>query len=153
MVCPITLNTTQGPMFYYNLDGNVGPKSPNKADDVQFVQMAYFVMAQDRSFPQAEREIFAKVVPGSSYSGSPTDPLTLAINAHEVSRGGTRDGHVSVARGSGFYDPKHSYMVLGLNNKLRASMPNDWPRLDKHPKCPPALRAAILKICINQGVG
>jgi hypothetical protein len=139
-----------GHQVYFNLDGNVGPRCPNRPDDVQLVQLGYFAVLRDPSnsavLTPALRGVFDKIIPGAPYSGAADDPLSAAIRAHEASRGGTADGHVSVIRNPGKYDGKHTYITIALNNAIRDTMPDDFPRIDKHPRCPPLLRAAVLKI-------
>ena len=152
MVSPIIINGSAGPRFFFNLDGNVGPNSPNRPDDVQFVQLGYLAASRNPKVKatQAARELFAKVVPGTPYNGAPNDPLTLAISAHEAGRGGPRDGHVSVVRGgTGSYDGTHSYIVISLNNNLIDTMLDDFPRIDKNAQCPAELRLRVRKILLG----
>ena len=154
MVCPIVLKGPAGPQIYFNLGGSVGPSCPNVADDVQLVQLGYYAMLRNplSQPPDALRQALAKIVPGAEYRGAPNDPLTLAIAAHEAFRGGPRDGHVSVARGAENYDAGHKFIIVILNNCLNATMRHDFPRLDKHPLCPGALRVSVLKMLLG-GVG
>jgi hypothetical protein len=151
MVSPIILSGSTGPRFFFNLDGNVGPKCPNRPDDVQLVQLGYVAYAKNSKaqLTQAQRALFAKVVPGSPYTGAASDPLTLAINEHEVLRGGPRDGHVSVARSPGTYDATHTYIVIALNNNLRDTMLNDFPRIDKNAQCPGGLQVKVRNIVVG----
>ncbi len=137
-------------LFFWNIDANVGIGSPNRADDVQLVQLGYHCMSvgSDPHVTPQLRTIFAAVVPGAPYSGSPSDPLSVAILAHQRARGGTQDGHVSViTSASGAYNSTNTFMLTALDVQIRRQMPNDYPRLDKHPKCPPALRSAVVKAC------
>ena len=153
MVSPLVLTEPgKGPRFLFNIGANVGPGCPNDQADVQFVQLGYYAMLRDPKnssvLTAAERSAFAKVVPGAMYSGAAQDPLTLAILAHEKSRGGAQDGHVSVARGGGQYG-QHAFIVIKLNLSLIDTMRGDYPRLDKHPKCPSALRSSILRMLVG----
>src|SRR5512140_1878201 len=151
MVSPIILSGSAGPRFFFNLDGNVGPNSPNRADDVQLVQLGYVALSKNPKvqMTQAQRQLFAKVVPGAPYTGAANDPLTLAINEHEVLRGGPRDGHVTVARSPGMYDATHTFIVVALNNNLRDTMLNDFPRIDKNPQCPGVLQVKVRNIAVG----
>jgi hypothetical protein len=155
MVKPLILNGQFGPKVFINLSANVGPQSPNKPDDVQFVQLGYLSMSQSPllrgRLSQAEREAFGKIKPGAFYSGASDDPLTVAIRAHEAGRGGTQDGHVSVATGS-TYDGTHSFIIVPLNNAIRDMMVRDFPRVDKHPQCPAALKVSTMLMMLG-GVG
>jgi hypothetical protein len=150
MVSPLILAGSKGPRFLFNIGANVGPRCPNRQDDVEFVQLGYFAMVRDPNnksrLNATERLAFSKIVPGAAYSGAPQDPLTLAISAHEASRGGAQDGHVSVARSPGTYDSKHAFIVVALNLSLLDTLKGEYPRLDKHPKCPGILRSSILRI-------
>lgn len=142
MVQPYVLNNR----FFFNIDANVGLNSPNKEEDVQLVQMGYFAASTNPETPADLKPIYAKVTPGAAYKGDANDPLTVAIIAHQKSRGGTQDGHVSVIRGV-TYDGAHTYMLTALNNNLIDLQPADFPRLDKHAKCPQVLRAAVKRCC------
>jgi hypothetical protein len=139
-----------GPRFLFNLNANVGPSCANRQDDVEFVQLGYYAMVRDPKnaslLRPTERSALEKVIPGSAYTGGPAEPLTLAIRAHEASRGGTQDGHVSVARTPGAYDSKHAFIVVALNLAILDTLKGEYPRIDKHPRCPGVLRGAILKI-------
>lgn len=139
-------------LFFWNIDANVGIGSPNRPDDVQLVQLGYHCMSKGsdpRITPQL-KVIFAAVVPGAPYGGSLQDPLSIAIRAHERSRGGTQDGHVSVIKSAtGSYSASSTYMLTALDVQIRQQIPNDYPRLDKHPMCPPALRSAVVKACMG----
>ena len=150
MVCPTLIDGKRGRRFFFNLDGNVGLKSPNRIDDVQLVQFGYFAMSKaPTTHPQA-KAVYAMVVPGAPYSGAADDPLTIAIQTHQRSRGGALDGHVSPFRagtGGGRYDGVHVYIAIPLIWNVYDLLVNDWPRIDKHPRCPPALKAAIFAMC------
>jgi hypothetical protein len=132
--------------FFFNISGNVGPNCPNKPEDVQLVQFAYFAMAQNK-LPEIPPDLMAAagaVVPGAPYSGSPNDPLTIAIRADERARGGTQDGHISVVRGNlQTYSADNFYLLVRLVNHIRKLLGKDFPRIDKHPKCPPQLAASV----------
>jgi hypothetical protein len=153
MVSPLILTEPgKGPRFLFNIGGNVGPGCPNEQSDVQFVQLGYYAMVRDPKnsslLTAEERTALGKIVPGAAYSGAPQDPLTLAIKAHERSRGGTQDGHVSVVRSGGTYG-KHTYIVVALNLSLVDTLKGDYPRLDKHPRCPVFLGSRIQKILVG----
>lgn len=153
MVSPLLLTEPgKGQRFLFNIGANVGPGCPNDQADVQFVQLGYYAMLRDPKnssvLSAAERSALAKIVPGVTYSGTAQDPLTVAIMAHEKSRGGAQDGHVSVIRNGGGYG-RHAFIAVILNLCLIDTMKGDYPRLDKHPKCPSVLRSNILKILVG----
>ena len=133
--------------FFFNLDGNVGVNSPNKKDDVELVQFGYFAMAKVPGTSPALRTVFAAVKPGATYTGAANDPLTQAILAHQKDRGGTQDGHISVINNPAVVysasDGPHVFMLVRLVNNIFDFMPNDFPRLDKHPNCPAELKRAV----------
>ena len=134
--------------FFWNLSANVGVGSSNNPDDVELVQLGYLCMSSETRFDAALRAVYARVVPGAPYSGAESDPLTIAIRAHEKDRGGTQDGHVSVVRNlsSLRYDDRHSWMLIPLNNQIRRVLVGQFPRLDKHPRCPARLRGIVAKV-------
>ena len=148
MVAPVISGSQK--MIFWNLNGNVGPGSPNHADDVQLVQLGYHCAATDTNFPGDVRAAFAAVVPGAPYSGGASELLTIAIRLHQKDRGGIQDGHVSPLRpGTGMYDGRHSFMLIALNNQIKDRIPNAFPRIDLHPRCPALLKAVILRSCIG----
>ncbi|MEO2091651.1 MAG: hypothetical protein ABGY75_19520 [Gemmataceae bacterium] len=138
--------------FFFNLSANVGVNSPNKKDDVELVQFAYFAMSKVPGTSPALRPVFAAVKPGAAYSGAANDPLTQAIIAHQRDRGGTQDGHVSVINNPAVQysaaDGPHVFMLVRLVNNIFDFMPDDYPRLDKHPSCPAELKRAVRAILL-----
>jgi hypothetical protein len=39
----------------------------------------------------------------------------------------------------------YNWIISALSNNISNYLPSMWPQIDKHTKCPPALKAAILK--------
>jgi hypothetical protein len=129
-------------IFLWNVDAHVGQGCPNKVDDVQLVQLGYFCLAKDQAAgvsPQ-DRITLSKVVPGAAYNGSASDPLTVAIKLHQKLRGGVQDGKVSPVQPSISYN----WMLITLDASMQRTLGQYWPRLDLHPNCPAALRAAVI---------
>ena len=139
--------------FLWNIDGNVGVSSPNKKEDVELVQFGYFAMSQVLKSNAKVKAIAAAVVPGAGYSGAANDPLTLAILAHQQARGGTQDKHVSPVHGAvesyNAPDGPHTFMLTALMNNMSVLMPDDFPRIDKHPRCPAELKKVIRKLMVG----
>jgi hypothetical protein len=133
-------------LFFWNIEANVGPGCPNLSEDVHLVQLAYACGALALSVPYSDSRVYLRVVPGASYDGAPNDPLSIAIRTHQQRRGGTQDGHVSPIAPSGTYDGKHTFMLISLNNFIRAAITNrNWPRIDQHPSCTALLRSAVFR--------
>ena len=134
----------------FTVSDRVGPRCKNSDEDVELVQFGYFAAASNVQTKPALRPIFADVEPGAKYVGALDDPLTIAIVAHQRDRGGTQDGVISVAStaneryrvGGGFV----TFQVIALTNNLFDLAPLDYPRLDKHPSCPPKLKAAVIRL-------
>jgi hypothetical protein len=138
--------------FFWNVDAHVGPGCPNKAEDVQLVQFGYFCMGKSPQglaaggYTPQEQAVIKSIAPGETYSGSPTDKLSLAIKAQQRIRGGTQDGRVSpIQNVSGSYSGSLSWMIVALDNNIRDVNPNLWPVLHRMPNCPPALAAASVR--------
>ncbi len=144
---PFIVTGNKGKRFFWNIDANVGLNSPNKREDVQLIQFGYFALAQRTNISAAEKAAYSAVVPGAPYSGAAADPLTIAIRTHQAVIGGTQDGHVSVIQSGtvGTYDGQHGFMLIRLVNNIMDLTANDFPRIDKHPRCPPLVRAAVLR--------
>ena len=136
-----------GNLLFFNLDGNVGLNSPNKRDDVDLVQFGFFAKSKSSQTPEDLRPIFAKVQPGSSYSGQQNDPLTEAILAHQRKVGGVQDGHVSkinnAAVGYDFRSRFLPFVLVPLVNAIFDLNPNQYPRIDLNPSCPSVLREVV----------
>jgi hypothetical protein len=131
--------------FYWNIDANVGIGCPNKAEDVHLVQLAFHCRANNPklSANKEEQAIFSAVIPGAPYSGSPMDPLSIAIKFAQKQRGGVQDGRVSKMKPEGMYSPGVTWMLVGLNNNMVDILGGMWPFLDRHPKCTPALKELV----------
>ncbi|HOB02173.1 MAG TPA: hypothetical protein PLJ16_03130 [Casimicrobium huifangae] len=145
MAVPVVVRN--GTLFFWNLSANVGRTSPNRPDDVQLVQLGYACAAKDPAVDAKMRPIFAAVVPGAPYTGLPNDPLTIAIIADQKDRrGSTQDGHISVLTNfaGGTYGQDHPFIIVGLNFSIRGALPETFPRIDKHPLCPPQLKAVSI---------
>lgn len=134
-------------VFAWNIDASVGINSPNRRADVELVQFGYFALSRG---PKANPTVkaFAKdVIPGAPYSGAENDPLTLAILEHQIQRGGTKDGHVSPVTGTtgqySTFDGPHTFQLMVLVNNMRDLLGRDFPRIDKHERCPQVLREAV----------
>ncbi|MCC6536117.1 MAG: hypothetical protein IT162_01105 [Bryobacterales bacterium] len=141
--------------YCWNVDSNVGPGQPNKPEDVQLVQFAYACLAVNNKNPVKDAKLRAAasaVVPGAAYSGSPSDPLSVAIREHQRVRGGTQDGVVSsIKNTSGFYSASTSWMLCPLNGHISDALGVQWPHIDKHSKCPAQLKAASLRVLAPAG--
>ena len=135
---------------FWNISANVGLASPNRADDVQLVQFGYYAtLINPKSGINAEqREAYGKIVLGQPCNGSASDPLVAAIQAHQKTRGGAQDGHVSPIMGGSSYDGgKHTFIMIALNNNMSDVMPDTFPRVDRHSKCPALVAAFIQASC------
>lgn len=133
--------------FFWNVDSHVGQGCPNKPDDVQLVQFGYYCMARNpaANLTPQEKAAYKTIVPGAPYSGAANDPLTIAIKAHQASRGGTQDGRVSpIQNASGSYGEK-AWMIVPLVNNIKDVNRQVWPNIQKAHKCPSGLAAVAEK--------
>ncbi|MDR6873384.1 hypothetical protein J2Y55_004408 [Bosea sp. BE125] len=134
----------------WNISANVGLASPNQADDVQLVQFGYYatLINPNTKLTAEQQDLYSKIVLGQPCNGTASDPLVAAIRAHQKVRGGPQDGHVSPIKGGTSYDGgKHTFMMLALNNNMSDVAPDVFPRIDKHPKCPPLVAAFVKRAC------
>ena len=134
----------------WNIDAQVGLNSPNKAADVELVQLAYVMMSRNGkvNLAQDQRNLISQLKVGDRCAGTPDDLLVRIIRNHQRVRGGTQDGKVSpITTTTGIYLEKgsHVYMLVILNNNLLDGMPFLYPRVDQHPDCPINLKKAILE--------
>jgi hypothetical protein len=141
-------NDPDYPLFF-NLTGPVGKGYQNaRADDVLLVQYAIIVGAQTSAI-DALRPSWSKV----TATGTTDNALLAAIMDLQVYRrkkfggGFEDDGIVSVVRTrSGTYAKSTAYTLFTMNMALQHANPSLWPRLDKDPRCPVALRPVIRKL-------
>jgi len=143
MVSIFVAKTASGPRFFWNIDANVGEKSANRREDVQLVQFGVYCMQFHRDANAEEKKAYEIVVPGMLYQGQKDDPLSLAIRTFGKVRGGPGDGHVSAIKGTGLLSPSLAFMMVGLSNAMSSLMPEDYPRIDKHPRCPLSLGEVV----------
>jgi hypothetical protein len=139
-----------GGKFAWSVSSHVGPSCPNTSEDVQLVQFGYYCAARTTigvaKLTPEEKAIMSSVVPGAPYFGSPSDPLTLSIKAHQRVHGGTQDGRISpIAGDSGWYGTG-AYLMVSLSGRMMEIYPQIYPRLDKFPNCPIAVAALCRKI-------
>jgi hypothetical protein len=136
--------------FAWSVSSHVGPNCPNMPEDVQLVQFGYYCAARTPTgtakFTPEERAILNSVVPGAPYTGGPTDPLTLAIKAHQRIHGGTQDGRISPLAGQSGWYGGGTYLMIALTGRMMEFRPEIYPRLDKYPSCPPALMSLCRKM-------
>ena len=148
----IAVFDTASQLFRWNLSANVGRGQPNLIADVELVRLGYVAVRDNTKFPaKAElREPLSKLQPFGPYGPD----LQAVIEAHQKVRGGTQDGYVSVAKISAtstnrdFYDGSHAWIIIILDNNLRDLPGDQYPRIDKHPKCGPELKKKVLKTFI-----
>jgi hypothetical protein len=138
--------------FFLNLSANVGRGQANNPEDVQIVQFGYYCITRDHNAlmtPQG-RAIFSAVQPGAPFRDVPEDPLSQAIVAHQQYKGGTQDGYISVIPNAqmqyGTGDAKNYRMWAYLLGSIHHVNKDTFPRLDRHPNCPPLVRAAMHRI-------
>jgi len=131
--------------FYWNIEAKVGPGCPNKTEDYQLVQLAFYCNATNPLAPPKpeNKPIYDAVVPGAVYTGNPSDPLSIAIKTKQKDHGGVQDGVVSLIHAGGTYAPGTPYVLVTLNNNIIDVLGDDWPWINRHPKCPAALKAAV----------
>lgn len=144
MVKPFLVPRGDGrPRLSWNLDANVGLNSPNRQDDVELVQLGYLAMAANPASGIAPelRTMIRQIVVGERCSGRQDDKLVKIIFFHQKDRGTMADGHISVLKGDML---TIDFALNPLLNNIHDSIPNDYPRVEKHPRCGPMLRLAVL---------
>ena len=130
-----------GGQFFWTVDKDVGPASPNLVEDVQLVQLGFSALAASPNVSKQENAVFTAVLVGKVYSGGASDPLTIAIRLLLKQLGGTQDGKISsIKSGTGLYDKvPHTWAVRILSIRISEVLGTNWPHLDRHPQCPDKL--------------
>ncbi len=137
--------------LFWNVDAHVGPGCPNKPDDVNLVQLGFKAAGKRSPDPEA-KTICNAVVLGAPYTGSPTDPLSLAIKYMQKRRGAAIDGRVSPCKQVGsMAQAIDLWMLTALVMHIRDELARNWPHLDRWPGCPPALAAVSRKVMGGSG--
>jgi hypothetical protein len=139
---------------FFNISKNVGIGCPNDPIDVMLVQFGYYCSAINptNGLPSDLKAIYALVKPGANYSGSPSDPLSQSIIAHERDRGIPQDGHVSRLNGNTNYRTprgKEGFLLVGLCNNIYDILVNCYPRIDLDGRCPAKLAAHVKTLLRN----
>jgi hypothetical protein len=134
--------------FQWNLDCSVGQGGQNNLiPDVSFIQWYYTLAAVHPNTPQERKDVYGKVAVTGSCKGKPDDPLVKAILVHQAAlKHPSVDGRISVATGTGKLGDK-AFFILRLGARLSDMYPDEWPRLDLIPRCPPAV-AEVVRACI-----
>lgn len=139
--------------IFFNISEAVGVASPNEPIDVALVQLGYFCAAINpmNTAPLDVKAIYKLVKPGASYSGSPSDPLSRAIEAQERSRGIASDGHISRMAGLRYNNGRGSegYLLAALCNNIADVMAHVYPRIDLDNRCPGNLAFHVKRLLRN----
>src|SRR5687768_9985322 len=107
--------------FFWNLSHNVGPRQPNKIDDVELVRFGYTCAKQipNSNVTARMKEELDNLRPIGDFDKD----LAAVIVAHQRIIGGTQDGIVSVDRSTNVthltYDGKHRWIMSALNVAMR----------------------------------
>ena len=135
---PALARSLQGDVFYWNVDGPVGVRGTNKAEDVMFVQWCFYKMGKWNRIPADLRALCDKTLVNGKCSGSEDDQLVGLIKALQRSQKGLKvDGQVTPATAEVMYNyhgTAHTYLILYLNAVLRALHPTQYPRIDLMPE-------------------
>jgi hypothetical protein len=129
--------------FQWNVDCSVGKGGQNNLRaDVLYIQWYYRLAAEQFETPPERKAVYQEVKLTGSCTGFDDDPLVRAITIHQRSIGHPQvDGRVSVARGSGKVEGT-AFFVLRIGARIARMFPEQWPRLDKIPGCPPEVAEA-----------
>lgn len=145
---PHLLPAGNGYHFQWNLDQSVGKGGSNSCrEDVSYIQFYYTKAAQSSLIDPSRAAIYGQVKVTGTCTGRDDDPLVKAIIAHQTFlRHPNIDGRVSVAHGSGKVG-SNAFFVFRLGARFADMFPNEWPRIDKIPRCPDVVKKAVMN-CI-----
>ncbi len=132
MVSPLIFNDR----FLWNVSADVGQGKPNKLDDVELVRFGYLAFLTNPPTISQAPEKFRTALTRMRTIGPFGQDLQDVIVQHELTRGGTQDGCVSVMHPNranrGTYDGKHIWIILSLNNNMKDILRDLYPRIDRH---------------------
>jgi hypothetical protein len=133
----------------WTIDSSVGRHaSNNSVADISYIQWYYQLASTYAETPPERREIYSKVKVTGQCTGKDTDPLVQAILAHQKGLSHpVVDGKVSTLPGASgdvrLGANQDAFFVLRIGARIAHMYPDAWPRLDKMPKCPPAVAEAV----------
>ena len=132
--------------IHWNIDCSVGRGGQNSLRaDVSYIQWYYTLAAAHPLTPEDRKAVYRNVRVTGSCTGTDNDPLVQAILVHQRHLEHPEcDGRVSIARGDGKTSGK-AFFVLRIGARIADMYPNEWPRLDKIPRCPPEVAQQVKK--------
>jgi hypothetical protein len=132
---------------YFNVDAVVGAQpAENRTEDVLLVQFAFHVLASS-TMAQTPPEVMA-AARNVSMTGTCDQATIDAIRAYQTAMRGFRpgqvaDGRVSPSRGG--YSYGEIWIIVQLNESMQGRHIDLWPRIDRIPGCPQALREMVIR--------
>jgi hypothetical protein len=137
--------------IFFNIDTSVGEKGQNSnPEDILLVQFLLRTLAESAtsSSPTGEtrRQRLLKVPVTGVCDNLTVDGIRAwQEGRHDGSRASIVDGRADSARDV-FYVKDGEWTIADLNGMFRMLFPNIWPRLQDHPKCPPAIKLRMSQL-------
>ena len=139
------VQTSKGPVNFYNVDGSVGPGSINRRDDVLLVQ--YFLRENFKTSRFISNPFLGGIL---QVDGKPGQQTFSAILHYQTVL--KKDGF-SIAT-DGRIDPpvneqirgsilNTQYTIVTLNLGFETARPQDWPKVSQAGDCPGELRPLL----------
>ncbi len=142
----VTAVISKNNFFFFNVSAHVGAGRANHLDDVELVRFGYLAARESKNPSGVDfRADMAAVLVNLKPSGPFGPDLDATIRHHLIVRGGIQDGCISPITNSSINYRVNIWVIAELGLKIQQFMPENFPRLDKHPQCGPALRSACLK--------
>ena len=133
--------------LHWNLDASVGKGGANSVEsDIAYLQWYYTLAADFSETPPDRKLIYKNVSITSKCSGRNDDPLVKAIVAQQKALSHPIiDGKVSALPGAAGHVRlgQNAFFVIRLGARLANKFQQEWPRLDRMPRCPASVAEAV----------
>jgi hypothetical protein len=154
MIPRTALGFGQETIILWSIETSVGLNAQNSnSEDISYVQFYYTLAAKDIRFSQDRRDVYAQVSVTGQCDGTDNDPLVNAIWIDEQALNHPfKDSKLSVVQNpEGMIPPGENtaWMILRLGARFCSMYPDIWPRIDKIPGCPEAIKQAVLRAIIR----
>ena len=137
--------------FFFNIEGDVGPRGLNLAEDVELVRFGVFCLTKAPMAPgenAADRQAFMAAARKVGFIGPYDADLGAAILAYQKARGRVMDSTVSVISGQGTAGGQ-AYVLQTMLANMAAEYPSIYPRIDQIMETGPALTARVKSLFVG----
>lgn len=134
----IMFGTAANLPIFFNIEGNVGDRCPNRSDDVALV--SYLMRLSGRFAANAEAKRICEATPVTNQC---TPELIQSIRNLQAALKVQVDSRISVASPSTNY-ATGAFLIARFNYLVKTGNKDLWPRIDKIPDAPTPPEVSML---------